>query len=241
VARPRVSVQTSVIEGCIAAYEQERHNIEIFTRGVRAFFEDHPGLRVGHPPIVHSVKSRMKAVEHLRDKLRRQTIEGRVVSAKTFFRRITDLGGVRVIHLYQEQFREIQQAIERRRESGDWTFAEAPRAYTWDPESAAFFQALGLRTQLKPTFYTSIHYVVRPRPRSPIACEIQVRTLFEEIWGEIDHALNYPRPTSNAACAEQLRVLSKLAGAGTRLADAIFRTVGARQAISSRARTRARI
>ncbi|WP_315782452.1 hypothetical protein [Bradyrhizobium sp. SZCCHNPS1003] len=34
------------------------------------------------------------------------------------------------------------------------------------------------------------------RPDSPLSCEIQVRTLFEEIWGEIDHQLNYPRRQS---------------------------------------------
>ena len=60
---------------------------------------------------------------------------------------------------------------------------------------------------------------------NPICCEIQVRTLFEEIWGEIDHSINYPHPTDSVACKEQLRVLSKLVGTGTRLADSIFRTL----------------
>ncbi len=59
-----------------------------------------------------------------------------------------------------------------------------------------------------------------------IACEIQVRTLFEEVWGEIDHVLNYPEPTNSIACTEQLRVLAKMVGAGTRLAEAIFRSHG---------------
>jgi putative GTP pyrophosphokinase len=64
----------------------------------------------------------------------------------------------------------------------------------------------------------------RPRVDSPICCEIQVRTLFEEIWGEVDHALNYPNVSDNLACREQLRVLAKLVGAGSRLVDSIFRT-----------------
>ena len=65
--------------------------------------------------------------------------------------------------------------------------------------------------------------MVRPRPESEVACEIQVRTLFEEIWGEIDHQVNYPKPTEILACREQLRVLARLVGAGSRLADAIYR------------------
>ena len=59
---------------------------------------------------------------------------------------------------------------------------------------------------------------------SNITCEIQIRTLFEEIWGEIDHTINYPYPTEIVACKEQLRVLAKLVSTGTRLADSIFRT-----------------
>lgn len=83
---------------------------------------------------------------------------------------------------------------------------------------------MGLEVHVKDSFYTSVHYLVRPRPDSPHCCEIQVRTLFEEIWGEVDHTLNYPTPTDNIACREQLRVLTKVVGAGSRLVDSIFRT-----------------
>lgn len=60
--------------------------------------------------------------------------------------------------------------------------------------------------------------------RSFVCCEIQVRTLFEEIWGEIDHSINYPHPTQSVACKEQLRVLAKFISTGTRLADSIINT-----------------
>ena len=76
---------------------------------------------------------------------------------------------------------------------------------------------------VKNGLYTSIHYVIKPRENSPVSCEIQVRTLFEEIWGEIDHLVNYPEPTDNVACREQIGVLARLVGAGSRLADSIYR------------------
>ena len=69
-----------------------------------------------------------------------------------------------------------------------------------------------------------MHYLVKPNNNSDLCCEIQVRTLFEEIWGEIDHAINYPHQTDSVACREQLRVLSKLVSTGTRLSDSIFRS-----------------
>lgn len=138
--------------------------------------------------------------------------------------RVTDLTGVRVMHLHQMQFVELHLFIMAKIESGDWSLHEPPKAFTWDPESRSFFEGLGLECAIRDTYYTSVHYVVRPRTGSHLNCEIQVRTLFEEIWGEVDHALNYPIPSTVTTCKEQMRVLSKLVGAGSRLVDSIFRT-----------------
>ncbi|MNN35933.1 hypothetical protein D3C81_1498010 [compost metagenome] len=108
---------------------------------------------------------------------------------------------------------------------GDWAFVEEPKAYTWDPESKKQYEDLGILTEVRETFYTSVHYVVKPNNnKNLVCCEIQVRTLFEEIWGEIDHTINYPHETESIACKEQLRVLAKLVSTGTRLADSIFRS-----------------
>ena len=110
---------------------------------------------------------------------------------------------------------------------GDWTFVEPPKAFTWDPESKTMYDNLDIINEVRETFYTSVHYIVKPNNTNPnpVCCEIQVRTLFEEIWGEIDHSINYPHPIEDIACKEQLRVLSKLVSTGTRLADSIFRTL----------------
>jgi GTP pyrophosphokinase len=81
----------------------------------------------------------------------------------------------------------------------------------------------------KPTAYTSVHYLVSPRPDSSICCEVQVRTLFEEIWGEVDHRINYPKPSESIACREQIQVLSKIVGAGSRLLDSLQRVHQAKQ------------
>jgi putative GTP pyrophosphokinase len=107
--------------------------------------------------------------------------------------------------------------------SGDWRLNEEPVAYLWDPESQRFFESLNLNVKIKESYYSSIHYVVKSGNDERIKCEIQVRTLFEEIWGEIDHTINYPKKSTSRATKEQLRVLSKLVSTGTRLADSIFR------------------
>jgi putative GTP pyrophosphokinase len=214
----------SVIREAIDAYLDKKFDYEQFLTGVLTFFQKHPQLNKGPLPIIHSIKSRHKDLDHLEEKIIRKQKNGVDINKDNVFTEITDLIGVRVLHLHQEQFTSIHKAICQKVDSGDWIFKEAPKAYTWDPESTLFYKDLNIETQVRDSYYTSIHYVVKPNTHNPISCEIQVRTLFEEIWGEIDHSMNYPNPTQSIACKEQLRVLSKLVSTGTRLADSIFRS-----------------
>lgn len=226
------------ISEMINLYTSNRHRYEQFLAGVRAFFETHPALHEPHLPVIHSIKCRLKDPEHLRDKLERKITAGKEITLDNLFQEITDFAGIRVLHLYQQQFVEIHSAILEKIEEGDWCFVEEPVAYTWDKESEKFFDNLHIRHEVKESYYTSIHYLVRPNNnRSYVCCEIQVRTLFEEIWGEIDHTINYPHAIDSIACKEQIRVLSKLTSTGTRLADAIFRSYDEFQQMNNEIRT----
>ena len=210
-------------EELLRLYDEMRHDLRIFMQGVVSFIGEHPSLNVPGQEIVHSYKSRLKNREHLREKIVRKTARGRMIDSSNLFGEVCDLAGVRILHLFQESYGDIDAVIRKKVEAGDWVFDERPCAYTWDPEVAAFFSSFDLDVVQKETLYTSVHYTIRPRNDSPICCEVQVRTLFEEIWGEVDHQINYPAPTSNLACLEQIKVLSKLVGAGSRLLDSLRR------------------
>lgn len=214
------------IQAVLDLYAAKEFDFKRFRSAVLMYFGEHPELNKKPLPVIHSVKSRLKDPDHLADKIQRKRAKGEEVTTDNLFTAINDLIGVRVLHLYQEQFPEIHRAIISQVDMGEWVLVEPPKAYTWDPESKDFFEALNLETKLRETYYTSIHYVVKPNNQNPnpICCEIQVRTLFEEIWGEIDHSLNYPLETTSVACKEQLRVLAKLVSTGTRLADSIFKS-----------------
>ncbi len=215
------------IDSVVNFYKDNQHRLMQFQASVEAFFSNHPHLNAKPFPIIHSIKTRLKDPNHLRDKITRKLNNGLAISKENLFREITDIVGLRVLHLYQDQFPIIHEEILKYIAEGDWVFVEEPRAMTWDPESQKMYDELKIITEVRPTFYTSVHYLIKPNNNNinPICCEIQVRTLFEEIWGEIDHSINYPKPTENIACREQLRVLSKLVSTGTRLADSIFRTL----------------
>jgi putative GTP pyrophosphokinase len=211
----------------IDTYKRHRKAYSGFMNNVIDFFKpDNESLLEGDGRfVVHSVKFREKAISHIEEKIRRKSSEGRPVTKENFFDRINDFCGVRVLHLRLSDFQLIHSAISSHVSGQFWTFAEPPKAYTWDPEYKSFFEGLGVKTEIKESFYTSVHYVVKPNVDNFVCCEIQVRTLFEEVWGEIDHDLNYPAKTEIIACREQLKVLAKLVGAGTKLVDSIYNSI----------------
>lgn len=205
-------------------YRKNKRLFELFANSVQSEFASSPALNTGIPPVIHSMKFRLKDEDHLADKINRKRVEGRVIDENNIFTEISDLAGLRILHLYQSQFSQIHDFISDKVKRKSWKLLEKPLAYTWDPESIEYFKSHKIRTALKPSYYTSVHYIIAPASNdAKVCCEVQIRTLFEEIWGEIDHSINYPHRTDKLANIEQLRVLSKLVSTGTRLADAIFK------------------
>jgi len=205
-------------------YVKKRKAFSGFLSNVTDFFlEDNDALKDANGrSAIHSIKSRLKDPDHLRQKIVRKSQKGIHIDATNLFSVITDFCGARVMHLRRSDFSIIHSAILSHASDQNWYFAEDPKAYTWDPEYKLYFDGLSLASEIKESFYTSVHYLVRPNPESSVICEIQVRSLFEEIWGEVDHDLNYPEATKIKSCSEQLKVLAKLVGAGSRLVDSIY-------------------
>ncbi|QOY63691.1 RelA/SpoT domain-containing protein [Lysobacter sp. H21R4] len=220
-----MALTTWDVESLVALYGQKKRLFELFLGSVESEFSSDVALNTGVPTIVHSLKKRLKDEANLRKKIERKIDGGRLVNNDNLFSEITDLAGLRVLHLYQDQFEKIHEFIKRKVRRRVWKLVEKPVAYTWDPESKDYFKRFSIRTELKSSYYTSVHYLLSPAndEETDIVCEVQVRTLFEEAWGEIDHSINYPVKTTNFASLEQLRVLSKLVSTGSRLADSIFK------------------
>jgi ppGpp synthetase/RelA/SpoT-type nucleotidyltranferase len=180
--------------------------------------------------LVHSIKSRVKDPGHLKEKLERKMKgakkrkESFDVTVENFFERFNDLAGLRILHLHTRQFRSIHECLMRIFEEDKYDLVEGPIARTWDDESRKFFKEIGIDTKDSPSMYTSVHYVIAPNKKSRITCEVQVRTLAEELWGEVDHTINYPDESPSLPCREQIKVLARATSSCTRLVDSIFRS-----------------
>jgi ppGpp synthetase/RelA/SpoT-type nucleotidyltranferase len=180
--------------------------------------------------VIHSHKSRIKDAEHLRDKLMRKAHEcienGEVYdyTVENLFAKINDLVGFRILHLHTTQFEQINIALNKIFAEQRWQIVEGPNARIWDEETKAYFEGIGVATSSNSRLYTSVHYILKPNTSTPITCEIQVRTLSEEVWGEVDHKINYPHKSDSHSCREQIKTLARVTSSCSRLVDSIFST-----------------
>lgn len=101
---------------------------------------------------------------------------------------------------------------------------EEPTANCWDIEYERLFKEFGIATRSRDSMYTTVHYVVQANQKMKVTCEIQVRTLMDEVWGEVSHRVDYPAESANRACQDLLKVLARLTSGCTRLVDSIFRS-----------------
>jgi putative GTP pyrophosphokinase len=177
---------------------------------------------------VHSMKWRLKQPDHIRDKLVRKWVEARQkgrafnITQDNLLVKINDLAGFRILHLHTRQFEKINQCLQRIFSEQFYRVIEGPDARTWDDESRAYFSSINTKFVKSDTLYTSVHYVIAPNQKTKFTCEIQVRTLAEELWGEVDHTINYPYPSESLACQEQIKVLARVTSSCSRLVDSIF-------------------
>jgi putative GTP pyrophosphokinase len=226
-AKPKLTEEEKLlIPKLVQYYRDNKNDLEAFLEGFAGQIQSSKLLQAH----LHSVKWRMKDPDHLAEKLERKILDAKEkgkpyrVTVKNLFWKVQDLAGLRILHLYTQQADHINRALQAIFEEELFTVVEGPTARTWDDESRDFFKSVNIKTMKSPSLYTSMHYVIKPRKKTKYTCEIQVRTLMEEVWGEVNHSLNYPRETESLACREQIAALARTTSASTRLVDSIFRS-----------------
>jgi ppGpp synthetase/RelA/SpoT-type nucleotidyltranferase len=212
--------ERKLIDDAVAHFVQNRAHFETFALALMAYFQSSANLG----PLIHFIKYRIKDPDHLREKLLRKARGGEVIDAASLFGRITDLAGIRIIHLHTDQMREIHGAIQEVLDEQQLKLVEDPVANCWDVEYEMIYKRFGLATRSRESMYTTVHYVIQANQRTQVTCEVQVRTLMDEVWGEVSHRVNYPTESTSSACQDQLKVLARLTSGCTRLVDSIFRS-----------------
>ena len=173
-------------------------------------------------PKVHSIKARLKDPEHLIEKIIRQKQEdpGLEITTENFRTVITDVIGLRALHLFKEDWELVHENIIK-----SWEIKSKPVANIREgdqKEITRLFQKKGCEVKKHPFGYRSVHYLIVSKPvKEEIIAEIQVRTIFEEGWSEIDHLIRYPYMKANPILEQYLVLFNRLAGSADEMGSYI--------------------
>ena len=134
--------------------------------------------------------------------------------------KLTDLIGLRALHLFKEDWVFINDFITQ-----NWDLKQNPVANYRKGDAddiIEFFKKKGCEPKEHKYGYRSIHYIIKTQPGKHIYYgEIQVRTIFEEAWAEIDHTIRYPYDKENRIFFQFLLILNRLSGSADEMGSFI--------------------
>lgn len=169
---------------------------------------------------VHSVKYRIKDPEHLAEKIIRKKIKNPKldITINNYQDNVQDLIGIRILHLFKSDWLTIHNQLNR-------TFKqlEKPEANIRKGDLETLFKSNGCKVKIHPAGYRSVHYLIITEPTlKPYTSEVQVRTIFEEAWSEIDHKVRYPYFTENNTINQFLNIFNRLSGSADEMGEFVI-------------------
>ncbi|MBR3869514.1 MAG: GTP pyrophosphokinase family protein [Clostridia bacterium] len=135
---------------------------------------------------IADVKSRLKSVESIKDKLRRKNLP---ITCESIEKNINDVAGIRVICTFIDDVYMLADAF---LSQDDITLIQK-KDYIENP---------------KPNGYRSLHLIVEvpiflAEEKKFMRVEIQLRTIAMDFWASLEHQLNYKKNISNADMIQQ--------------------------------------
>ncbi|MCP8896966.1 RelA/SpoT domain-containing protein [Shinella daejeonensis] len=177
-------------------------------------------------PGVHSVRWRIKDPHHLVKKIARKKAAAvekyATISPENYRDVVTDLIGIRALHLFKGDFPTLHRSIIE-----TWELDENPVAYVRKgdtEELRTLYRELELEVEEHKDGYRSIHYITKTNfTKTTVKCELQVRTIFEEGWSEIDHKVRYPDFSNDPLIRDFLHIFNRLSGAADEMGTFVNR------------------
>lgn len=172
---------------------------------------------------VHSVKTRIKKSDRVIEKIIRKTKDRKEKYGETFEftvdnykNEINDLIGIRVIHIFKDQWESIHEFINK-----TWNVIEIT-ANVREGDDTKRFKDLGIEVRSRLSGYRSVHYLFEFQATSKkVIAEIQVRTIFEEGYGEIDHRLRYSHEEIPEILKSNILLFNRIIGSADEMASLI--------------------
>lgn len=187
----------------------------------------------GDPKVlgVHFIYWRAKEPEHLIAKIIRKKKDNytkyKDIDENNYWKIVRDLVGFRGLMTFKEDWPQVHNKILSRFEDNrelyipedDYTkydkkegmyLAEPARAHIRDGDHKELYvKYLGSENIVSKQNYRSVHYVLKC---DDLCVELQLRTLFEEALGEMDHAVRYPEYATDMKLNKYAGLMNHLVG-----------------------------
>jgi putative GTP pyrophosphokinase len=174
------------------------------------------GKGVATPSPIRMIMTRIKHPDQVVDKIFRKPHLFPEQLSIDSLKNMYDAIGVRIIVYFSSQLSLIDREL---RSSNVIEIAKdiPPEAY-FEPDKLSSLGLSHIENKQKESGYTSIHYMVHLKESSikeqerPVF-EIQVRTLAQELWSELEHVLSYkPETRTHFSAKRRFKILSREVG-----------------------------
>lgn len=189
---------------------------------------------------VHSVSSRTKDPYHLVEKIIRKKNNNNQkyneLDITNYHKYVTDLIGVRILMVYKADWEKVHRFLVETFENNEQNYvtedtyvsafdndpehyyiAECPVAYIRAGDDKHFYEGHSdIKIKDKTGYYRSVHYIIKYKG---YYIELQVRSIFEEAWGEVDHDVLYPLFKDNQQLVRYSMMLNRLSGLADEMSD----------------------
>jgi ppGpp synthetase/RelA/SpoT-type nucleotidyltranferase len=193
---------------------------------------------------IHSVRYRVKDSNGLIEKIIRKKLQNpkRKITLQNYRSEITDLIGIRALHIFKTDIYGIHHFVTNTFTLKD---GETPIHYYREGDEEEFIKIckdIGYQQEKHKKGYRSIHYIVSTNlTKENYYAEIQVRTIFEEGWSEIDHKIRYSFKNYSATpFDDSLTSLNRIAGTADEIGSTIKKIEQKEQVIILKSATKKR-
>jgi len=160
---------------------------------------------------VYVSKYRIKSPESIYLKTKRKRI--------TDLTTITDYAGLRVLTLFEKDLFELNDFLLENYKNRGYEL-ESLNVFNYHNDehhlesitqiAAKYFPEVPVTSIKKKSGYKSIHYIIkRTLGKAQLLIEIQLRTLLQDVWGELEHSLSYKKGDIHPHIKKSFAILSR--------------------------------
>lgn len=129
---------------------------------------------------------------------------------------INDFGGLRLLCMFEQDIPEIHDYFIRLIAGNEFNLIRCS-VYNWDDKLVDLiklvidekFDTYEFENQEKKSGYKSVHYIVKRNGISSPCIEVQLRTLVQDVWGELEHSISYKKGGVHPHIKKSFSLLSK--------------------------------